>query len=112
MDPTTPLQPNATPQNRYKLIREIIVALLLFAIPTALFLYVNKPYKAPTNTPIIPSISITPTPTQMLTPTATLSASPTRNQNEVMCTQEAKQCPDGSYVGRVPPSCNFAPCPK
>jgi hypothetical protein len=27
------------------------------------------------------------------------------------CTMDAMQCPDGSYVGRVPPSCNFAPCP-
>lgn len=28
-----------------------------------------------------------------------------------VCTMDAKMCPDGSYVGRVPPSCNFAPCP-
>ncbi|MBU1198152.1 hypothetical protein KJ765_06635 [Candidatus Micrarchaeota archaeon] len=27
------------------------------------------------------------------------------------CTQEAKVCADGSNVGRVPPSCEFAPCP-
>jgi hypothetical protein len=29
----------------------------------------------------------------------------------VACTQDAKQCPDGSFVGRVPPTCEFAPCP-
>lgn len=29
----------------------------------------------------------------------------------VACTLEAKLCPDGSYVGRVLPSCEFAPCP-
>ncbi len=29
----------------------------------------------------------------------------------VACTEEAKQCPDGSYVGRIGPSCQFAPCP-
>lgn len=29
----------------------------------------------------------------------------------VMCTMDAKQCPDGSYVGRVAPSCEFAACP-
>jgi len=29
----------------------------------------------------------------------------------VACTQEAKLCPDGSYVGRVSPKCEFAPCP-
>ncbi len=27
------------------------------------------------------------------------------------CTEEAKQCPDGSYVGRVGPDCSFAACP-
>ncbi len=27
------------------------------------------------------------------------------------CTLEVNECPDGSFVGRVPPSCEFAPCP-
>jgi len=27
------------------------------------------------------------------------------------CTQEAKLCPDGSYVGRTGPDCEFAACP-
>lgn len=30
----------------------------------------------------------------------------------VYCTQEAKLCPDGSYVGRTGPNCEFAPCPS
>jgi len=29
----------------------------------------------------------------------------------VFCAQDVQQCPDGSYVPRVPPSCTFAPCP-
>lgn len=29
----------------------------------------------------------------------------------VVCTQEAMQCPDGSYVGRTGPNCEFAACP-
>lgn len=29
----------------------------------------------------------------------------------VMCTTEAKMCPDGSGVGRTGPNCEFAPCP-
>lgn len=29
-----------------------------------------------------------------------------------VCTQEAKQCPDGSYVSRTGPNCEFPPCPK
>lgn len=32
-------------------------------------------------------------------------------EEAVACTMDAKLCPDGSYVGRVPPSCAFAPCP-
>ncbi len=27
------------------------------------------------------------------------------------CTLDAKLCPDGSYVGRTGPNCEFAPCP-
>ncbi len=27
------------------------------------------------------------------------------------CTMEAKQCPDGTYVGRQGPRCEFAACP-
>ena len=29
----------------------------------------------------------------------------------IACTMDAKICPDGSAVGRVPPSCEFTPCP-
>ena len=29
-----------------------------------------------------------------------------------ICTMEAKQCPDGSYVGRSGPKCEFAACPE
>ena len=29
----------------------------------------------------------------------------------VACTMEARECPDGSYVGRTGPQCAFAPCP-
>jgi hypothetical protein len=32
------------------------------------------------------------------------------NQNNIACTQEAKLCPDGSYVGRTGPNCEFQAC--
>lgn len=32
-------------------------------------------------------------------------------EEPVACTMDAKICPDGSGVGRVPPSCAFAACP-
>lgn len=34
---------------------------------------------------------------------------PTR---QVECTMEAKLCPDGSYVGRSGPLCQFEACPE
>jgi len=30
----------------------------------------------------------------------------------VACTMDAKLCPDGSYVSRIPPKCDFTPCPE
>lgn len=32
------------------------------------------------------------------------------SEQPVACTMDAKMCPDGSYVGRVGPNCEFAPC--
>jgi hypothetical protein len=37
---------------------------------------------------------------------------PKEIKNPTMCTMEAKLCPDGSYVGRSGPNCQFAECPK
>lgn len=40
---------------------------------------------------------------------------PTKYRNPknetVACTMEAKMCPDGSYVGRTGPKCEFETCP-
>lgn len=33
-----------------------------------------------------------------------------KTPNSVVCTQEAKICPDGSIVSRTGPNCEFAPC--
>lgn len=30
---------------------------------------------------------------------------------KMMCTDEVKVCPDGSFVGKTGPQCQFAPCP-
>lgn len=40
-----------------------------------------------------------------------LFLSKSENTNIVACTQEAKLCPDGSFVGRTGPNCTFADCP-
>jgi hypothetical protein len=33
-------------------------------------------------------------------------------KSQVSCTQEAKLCPDGSYVGRSGSDCQFSQCPE
>lgn len=43
-----------------------------------------------------------------VTPQLPISSTGTPSQ---ICTQEAKQCPDGSYVARTGPQCAFAECP-
>ncbi len=42
----------------------------------------------------------------------TYRAIPAQPGRQIACSQEAKQCPDGSYVGRTGPNCQFAPCPR
>lgn len=43
-------------------------------------------------------------------PSRSIQITPTES-GPVACTMDAKMCPDGSYVGRVAPNCEFAPCP-
>ncbi len=43
-----------------------------------------------------------------MTETVTLTVLP---DDEVACTMEARECPDGSFVGRTGPNCEFAACP-
>lgn len=38
--------------------------------------------------------------------------SPSASPEQTACTQEAKLCPDGSYVSREAPNCDFSPCPE
>jgi len=38
--------------------------------------------------------------------------SPKQAPQAIACTQEAKACPDGSYVSRTGPNCEFSICPK
>ncbi len=35
-----------------------------------------------------------------------------KEEEAVACAMDVKECPDGSYVSRIPPKCNFAPCPS
>lgn len=49
--------------------------------------------------------------TTLPTSTTTTTTGGVPGQEGKACTMEAKLCPDGSYVGRTGPNCEFAPCP-
>ncbi|HEY4489945.1 MAG TPA: hypothetical protein VJC12_01665 [Candidatus Paceibacterota bacterium] len=45
-----------------------------------------------------------------ITPTSTPSTLPDGSE-QIFCTADVKLCPDGSYVSRTPPTCQFKACP-
>ena len=50
---------------------------------------------------------------QPLPPPIEIPENPEEQERKaVYCTMDAKQCADGSFVGRIPPKCEFAPCPE
>jgi len=69
-----------------------IVALILFIVLPFLGFYLGMQYSKAINTTQPNQIS-------------------ENNATPIVCTQEAKVCPDGSSVGRTGPSCEFAECP-
>lgn len=44
-------------------------------------------------------------------PTPTIIFNKNSKDKKTMCPADVKQCSDGTYVGRIAPSCSFAPCP-
>lgn len=86
---------------------KIHLALIIFLFLTAITLFwsyikISDLSKKIENIPnITPSIS------------GTLNVSPTpalSGDGKIFCTQDAMQCPDGSWVGRTGPKCQFI-CP-
>ncbi len=65
-------------------------------------------------TPSFPPTQYVHTPHDGLIPPQEIkkTVTPGQESNEKLCTMEAKQCPDGSYVGRSGLNCEFAACPK
>lgn len=95
---TPPQQPSRNQVNsipRPTLAVVIGAAVLMIVSGTAGFYFGRR--TAPVDVPFFPPPTQTP--------------SPVPNDRGVACTMEAKLCPDGSAVGRVPPDCEFAPCP-
>ena len=92
------------------------------------FRYKNSP--TPTINPVNPTPTIKPTcvprpscldtfprcmipeTDDMCPPSVTPTPKSNSNNGGKACTQDAKLCPDGSYVGRTGPNCEFTACPS
>lgn len=82
----------------------ILVAIVLFLITSLLFfLVVNRPANAP-------KIEIE-NPKEKQNP-INLETDDTNIDKQVICTMEAQECPDGSFVARTGPNCEFTKCPE
>lgn len=49
--------------------------------------------------------------TSVAVPAVTIGAGVKATTTAKVCTMDAKQCPDGSFVGRTGPNCEFTACP-
>lgn len=58
-----------------------------------------------------PKRKVCPTPKPCLENRVCLPKSSPTPSPLIVCAQDLKMCPDGSYVRREPPTCNFAACP-
>ena len=132
MDPQEPYNPERpqgvegqnpetpqTPKDNHGITVAAMAVFVLLSLTAVAFLYYqNQQLKTmlasyqlytPQPTPIVTiqeTASPSATPLKIkTTPTASSSATPKA------CTQEAKLCPNGTYVGRTGPNCEFAPCP-
>lgn len=97
---TSPIsQPIKKSSNKGKVVVVIVGVLLLIGLSGFGGYYIasNKSMDR-----MVPPTAISVTPIQ---PEPTVSA------EFVACTMDAKSCPDGSFVGRSGPKCEFAPCP-
>ncbi|MBU1203259.1 M23 family metallopeptidase [Patescibacteria group bacterium] len=85
--------------------KKIIIFLL------AIFLYGCQIIEAPIND--TQNITVINTNTANDNQTNTTPEKNNEPKNEdIVCTMDAMLCPDGTYVSRVAPDCNFAPCPE
>ena len=96
----------------------VLVVVIIIAI-LGIFAFRAETIEAPVQE-IPGTIITTSTSTTTVTGTSTATSTPTTVSSTsstsvgggvVMCTMDAKMCPDGTYVGRQGPSCQFAPCP-
>jgi hypothetical protein len=124
MDTATPTQsphPSEVHEERRKLkwfLGFILVVLIITATTDVIFSFYHTPKIPKERNPFVtteakttPTPFFTPIPTTSMSPLLKPSASPIPS-NTTACTMDARECPDGTFVGRSGPNCEFVACPK
>lgn len=93
--PVDPLSQNSSEASKQGFVNIAVIILIIAIVSLAGYLTITSKFLQPAPTP-----NPTPVPSPIPTPTP------------VVCTQDAKQCSDGSYVSRSGPNCEFAACPE
>lgn len=83
----------------------VIVLLVMIVVAGLVGFWFGQQFVAPPTIDI--PIAITSLPDTTPPPTPQVSPS---TDDQVMCTMDALECPDGTYVGRTGPNCEFV-CP-
>lgn len=95
----------------------LVSVIILIVIGGGIFLVSNLFQNgSSSSTIVLPTPSFPPSPDSPTTPPTpppvyNLNPTPPPAGEPLACTQEAKQCSDGSYVSRTGPNCEFAACP-
>lgn len=94
-DPATAPTQMVTPHQRTSLFVPLLGVLLLCIVAGGAY-YLGTQAPRSTEQPQVPLVMVSPLPTGDAT----------------ACTEDARVCPDGTSVVRIPPSCEFAECPE
>ena len=90
----------------------ILGVLVILALAVTAYLSMNQKTVEPLPEPSVPSETETPPgKDNTLPPRTNLDTPSTESGDQVLCTMDAKVCPDGSSVGRQGPDCEFSACP-
>ena len=87
------------------------LAMALFILLPFIGFYLGVQYQKNV-TPDYPSTLYMPAPKTVINPAPMQGITDPTKHEQTLCTQEAKQCSDGSYVGRTGPHCEFTACPR
>lgn len=108
-----PVNPTST-KNSKKILEFIGALIVLFFMGTVLL----KVHATPAYAPVAPAAENDSLSPEQMTPEENIDKNENhviegnvKNDDPVVCPADAMQCPDGSYVGRTGPHCDFAACP-